>query len=127
MLVVQRTTAPVRTGGDPVHERALGVVLAWYSAVVTAYLGVAHALPAPGATGCTELHCGPSTRLLMLTVGAGVGLALLLCALLISAVVISVHADRARSAVVLGTAAAWTGLAGALMFLAAAVLLYTGL
>jgi hypothetical protein len=125
MLVVARIAPPARTAGNPVHERALGVVLAWYAAVVSAYLGTA--LTLPGATRCTDVDCGPSTRLLMLTVGAGVGLALLLCALLISAVVISVRADRARSAVALGTAAAWTGLAGALAFLGAALLLYTGL
>ena len=97
------------------HERAVGVALSWYGVLVTTYLMVALVLPADGAA-----------RHLMLTVGAGVGGALLCCALLISAVVITVRSAASRSAAVLGTQAAWAGTAGALAFLAGAALLWTG-
>jgi hypothetical protein len=125
------STDTVRRSAHPttgaLHERALGVVLGWYGALILAYATVAHALPESSADPmCTPLGCSRSVRHLMLTVGAGVGTALLLCALLISAVVVAVRADRARSGVVLGTSAACTGLAGALLFLVSAVLLYAG-
>jgi hypothetical protein len=96
------------------HDRAVGVALCWYGAQVTAYLMMSLGLPMDRAT-----------RHLMLTVGAGVGGALLCCALLISAVMITVRSGRSRSAVALGTQAAWAGTAGALAFLAGAILLYT--
>jgi hypothetical protein len=124
MLVAELPTRSAPAGGH--HQRALGVALAWYAAMVAGYLGAALALPEL-SVACTSLHCARSARHLMLTVGAGVGLALLLCAALISVVVVSADACRARSAVALGTRAAGTGLGGALLFLAAAVLLHIGL
>jgi hypothetical protein len=108
-------TAPARPLPPGVDgDRAAAIAVTWYGGLVAGYVVAALTLPV-----------GP-VRHLMLTVGACVGVALLLCAVLISAVVICARAGQARSAAVLGAQAAWTGLAGALLFLGAAAVLYNG-
>jgi hypothetical protein len=103
---------PMRPGVD--GDRAASIAMTWHGGLVAGYVATALTLPVG------------RVRHLMLTVGACVGVALLLCAVLISAVVICARADQARSAAVLGAQAAWTGLAGALLFLGAAAVLYNG-